>query len=30
MNKLADLIEENRVELASLETYDNGKPYQVS
>ena len=28
MNKLADLIEENRVELASLETYDNGKPYQ--
>jgi len=30
MNKLADLIEENRVELASLETYDNGKPYQVT
>jgi len=30
MNKLADLIEENRVELASLETYDNGKPYQIS
>ena len=30
MNKLADLIEENRVELASLETYDNGKPYQVN
>ena len=29
MNKLADLIEENRVYLASLETYDNGKPYQV-
>ena len=30
MNKLADLIEENRVELASLETYDNGKPYAVA
>lgn len=27
MNKLADLMEENIVELASLETYDNGKPY---
>jgi len=27
---LADLIEENRVELASLETYDNGKPYTIA
>ena len=30
MNKLADLMEEHRVELASLETYDNGKPYMMS
>lgn len=28
--KFADLIEENRVELAQLETLDNGKPYQVA
>lgn len=28
--KLADLIEKNRVELASLETLDNGKPYRDS
>ncbi|KAK9299420.1 hypothetical protein QLX08_007580 [Tetragonisca angustula] len=27
LNKLADLIEENRTYLASLETLDNGKPY---
>src|SRR5690606_5711398 len=26
MNKLADLIEANREELAALETFDNGKP----
>ncbi|WP_411016782.1 aldehyde dehydrogenase family protein, partial [Salmonella sp. s51944] len=28
--KLADLVERDRVLLASLETLDNGKPYQVS
>ncbi|KOX70125.1 Aldehyde dehydrogenase, mitochondrial [Melipona quadrifasciata] len=27
LNKLADLMEENRIYLASLETLDNGKPY---
>jgi aldehyde dehydrogenase (NAD+) len=27
MNKLADLIEQNREELAALESLDNGKPY---
>jgi len=27
LNKLADLLEENQVELASLETYDNGMPF---
>ena len=26
LNKLADLIEQNREELAALETFDNGKP----
>lgn len=30
LHKLADLMEEHRVELASLETYDNGKPYMMS
>ena len=30
LNKLADLIEENSVEIASLETYDNGKPFTES
>src|SRR6266513_93840 len=30
LNKLADLIEQNREELASLETLDNGKPYRDS
>jgi len=30
LNKLADLIEENKEELAALETLDNGKPYQVA
>jgi len=28
--KLADLIEQNQVEIASLETYDNGKPFLAS
>src|SRR5213595_1736642 len=28
MNKLADLIEANREELAALESLDNGKPYK--
>lgn len=28
--KLADLIEENKEELAQLETLDNGKPYKVA
>src|SRR5260370_5605871 len=27
LNKLADLVEENKEELASLESLDNGKPY---
>ena len=27
LNKLADLVELNMIELASLETYDNGKPF---
>ena len=30
LNKLADLIERDSVLLASLETLDNGKPYNVS
>src|SRR4249919_2713340 len=30
INKLADLIEQNREELAALETLDNGKPYRDS
>jgi aldehyde dehydrogenase (NAD+) len=30
LNKLADLMERDRVYLASLETLDNGKPYSMS
>jgi aldehyde dehydrogenase (NAD+) len=30
LNRLADLIEENKEELAALETLDNGKPYRDS
>lgn len=30
LNKLADLLERDRVKLATLETLDNGKPYTVS
>jgi aldehyde dehydrogenase (NAD+) len=30
MNKLADAIEENKEELAALESLDNGKPYSVA
>ncbi|PLN82410.1 aldehyde dehydrogenase [Aspergillus taichungensis] len=30
MHKLADLIDKNREVLATIETWDNGKPYQVS
>ncbi|PIK54922.1 Aldehyde dehydrogenase, mitochondrial [Apostichopus japonicus] len=30
LNRLADLIERDRAYLASLETLDNGKPYQVA
>jgi len=30
LNKLADLIEQNKEELAGLESLDNGKPYQVA
>jgi aldehyde dehydrogenase (NAD+) len=30
MNRLADLVEQNKEELAALETLDNGKPYQDS
>lgn len=30
MNKWADLIEANKETLATLETWDNGKPYQVA
>src|SRR5699024_4646138 len=30
INKLADLLEENREELAQLEAMDNGKPYEVA
>lgn len=30
LNKLADLIEENKEELAALESLDNGKPYRDS
>src|SRR5205807_1266622 len=29
-NRLADLVEENKEELAALETLDNGKPYRDS
>ena len=29
MNRLADLIERDRLYLASLESLDNGKPFQV-
>ena len=28
--KFADLLEENREELAQLESLDNGKPYEVA
>ncbi|KAH6886185.1 aldehyde dehydrogenase [Thelonectria olida] len=30
MNRLADLVEEHRETLATIETWDNGKPYQVA
>ena len=30
LNKLADLMERDRVLLASLETLDNGKPYAMA
>lgn len=30
MNRLAQLIEDNRKTLATIETIDNGKPYSVS
>ncbi|KAH7727129.1 aldehyde dehydrogenase family 1 member A3 [Aphelenchoides avenae] len=30
INRFADLIEQNAVQLASLETLDNGKPYKVA
>ncbi|XP_011499900.1 PREDICTED: aldehyde dehydrogenase, mitochondrial [Ceratosolen solmsi marchali] len=30
LNKLADLMEKDRTYLASLETFDNGKPYSVA
>ena len=30
LNRLADLIERDKVYLASLETLDNGKPYTAS
>ena len=30
LNKLADLLELHKIELASLETYDNGKPFTAS
>ncbi|KAH7305501.1 aldehyde dehydrogenase domain-containing protein [Stachybotrys elegans] len=30
MNRLADLVEENKEILATIETWDNGKPYQVA
>src|SRR3984885_3591048 len=30
LNKLADLIDKNKEELAALETLDNGKPYKDS
>src|SRR3974390_2586225 len=30
MNRLADLIEKNKEELAELESLDNGKPYHVA
>jgi aldehyde dehydrogenase (NAD+) len=30
LNKLADLMERDRIYLASLETLDNGKPFQVA
>ena len=30
MRRLADLVEENRETLATVETWDNGKPYSVA
>lgn len=30
MFKLADLIEQNKEEIASLESQDNGKPYAIA
>ncbi|HZU37166.1 MAG TPA: aldehyde dehydrogenase family protein, partial [Gemmataceae bacterium] len=30
LNKLADLVEQNKEELAALESLDNGKPYKDS
>ncbi|KAI5460506.1 aldehyde dehydrogenase domain-containing protein [Mariannaea sp. PMI_226] len=30
MNRLADLVDEHREVLATIETWDNGKPYQVA
>jgi len=30
LNKLADLIERDRAQLAALDSLDNGKPYQVA
>ena len=30
LNKLADLVEKHREELAALETVDNGKPYNIA
>ncbi|KAF5009053.1 hypothetical protein FDECE_4705 [Fusarium decemcellulare] len=30
MNRLAELVEENRETLATIETWDNGKPYSVA
>ncbi|KAF4949303.1 hypothetical protein FSARC_13510 [Fusarium sarcochroum] len=30
MNRLAELVEENREVLATIETWDNGKPYSVA
>lgn len=30
LNKLADLVEEHKETLATIETWDNGKPFSVS
>ncbi|EKV19463.1 Betaine-aldehyde dehydrogenase, putative [Penicillium digitatum] len=30
MNRLAELVEENRITLATIETIDNGKPYSIA